>query len=322
MMQNELFYSYIDDSDKEFMAIEAAADIEIQKSILALEYADRLYDIKLKQAELKVLNESGTFEDLDTLYEAAGQENSERKEGILKTIWNKLLKFLTDIRTSIGNLFTKDKMKALETADGSSQIKDPNKILSTIKNAVTSAGKYLRPGVTVTNEDGEKVFSIGKSMITAIEGIGLVAFSIKGIPALYIKAKSLGDTLIKKCQELKDKPPLGDGVKALTQFFKSCSDKISELLKSLWNAASGFFKKSKKGENAEGGSAGSAGTDAIEGPTGGPARLTDKGAFTGSRLKQPKKVQESVNDDLGILESAELEESCDDIINTIDAILA
>ena len=83
-MQNELFYSYIDDNDKEFMAIEAAADIEMQKSLLALEYADRLYDIKLRQAELKVLNESGTFEDLDALYEAAGKENSERKDGARK----------------------------------------------------------------------------------------------------------------------------------------------------------------------------------------------------------------------------------------------
>ena len=190
MMQNELFYSYIDDSDKELMAIEAAADIEINKSLLALEYADRLYDIKLMQADLKVLNESGTFEDLDMLYEAAGKENADRKEGIVKTIWNKILKFLGDMRDAIGRLISKNKMNELKNAEGNTSVKDPNKVLSAVKNAVSSVGKFLKPGVTVTNDDGEKVVSITKTLVTTIEGIGVTAIAIKTIPGLFLKAQS------------------------------------------------------------------------------------------------------------------------------------
>lgn len=323
MMQNELFYSYIDDSDKELMAIEAAADIEINKSLLALEYADRLYDIKLMQADLKVLNESGTFEDLDMLYEAAGKENADRKEGIVKSIWNKVLKFLNDMKTAVGNLFTKKKMSDLEKVDGNTKIKDPNKVLSTVKNAVSSVGRFLKPGVTVTNEDGEKVVSITKTLVTTIEGIGLTTIAVKTVPGLVVKAQSFGNDLIKKVEDIKNNPPKGNGINALVQFFKTCADKVSEIVKSIWKAISGFFKKDKaeavSGEviDANGNPA-----DIQRRITGSKQKaLPDKGTLSGSPLRRPVQVAESA-DDMGILESDELEESCDDIMNSIDAILA
>lgn len=296
MMQNELFYSYIDDSDKELMAIEAAADIEINKSLLALEYADRLYDIKLMQADLKVLNESGTFEDLDMLYEAAGKENADRKEGIVKTIWNKILKFLGDMRDAIGRLISKNKMNELKNAEGNTSVKDPNKVLSAVKNAVSSVGKFLKPGVTVTNDDGEKVVSITKTLVTTIEGIGVTAIAIKTIPGLFLKAQSFGGDLMKKVQAIKDNPPMGDGINALVQFFKTCADKVFEVAKSVVSSIKGVAKNAA--------STVSSAVDAAK------AKVTGK-----------QSGPDTTNESVGIVESEELEEACDDIINNIDAIL-
>lgn len=296
MMQNELFYSYIDDSDKELMAIEAAADIEINKSLLALEYADRLYDIKLMQADLKVLNESGTFEDLDMLYEAAGKENADRKEGIVKTIWNKILKFLGDMRDAIGRLISKNKMNELKNAEGNTSVKDPNKILSAVKNAVSSVGKFLKPGVTVTNDDGEKVVSITKTLVTTIEGIGVTAIAIKTIPGLFLKAQSFGGDLMKKVQAIKDNPPMGDGINSLVQFFKTCADKVFEVAKSIVSSIKGAAKNAA--------STVSSAVDAAK------AKVTGK-----------QSGPDTTNESVGIVESEELEEACDDIINNIDAIL-
>ena len=296
MMQNELFYSYIDDSDKELMAIEAAADIEINKSLLALEYADRLYDIKLMQADLKVLNESGTFEDLDMLYEAAGKENADRKEGIVKTIWNKILKFLGDMRDAIGRLISKNKMNELKNAEGNTSVKDPNKVLSAVKNAVSSVGKFLKPGVTVTNDDGEKVVSITKTLVTTIEGIGVTAIAIKTIPGLFLKAQSFGGDLMKKVQAIKDNPPMGDGINSLVQFFKTCADKVFEVAKSIVSSIKGAAKNAA--------STVSSAVDAAK------AKVTGK-----------QSGPETTNESVGIVESEELEEACDDIINNIDAIL-
>ena len=296
MMQNELFYSYIDDSDKELMAIEAAADIEINKSLLALEYADRLYDIKLMQADLKVLNESGTFEDLDMLYEAAGKENADRKEGIVKTIWNKILKFLGDMRDAIGRLISKNKMNELKNAEGNTSVKDPNKVLSAVKNAVSSVGKFLKPGVTVTNDDGEKVVSITKTLVTTIEGIGVTAFAIKTIPGLFLKAQSFGGDLMKKVQAIKDNPPMGDGINSLVQFFKTCADKVFEVAKSIVSSIKGAAKNAA--------STVSSAVDAAK------AKVTGK-----------QSGPDTTNESVGIVESEELEEACDDIINNIDAIL-
>lgn len=296
MMQNELFYSYIDDSDKELMAIEAAADIEINKSLLALEYADRLYDIKLMQADLKVLNESGTFEDLDMLYEAAGKENADRKEGIVKTIWNKILKFLGDMRDAIGRLISKNKMNELKNAEGNTSVKDPNKVLSAVKNAVSSVGKFLKPGVTVTNDDGEKVVSITKTLVTTIEGIGVTAIAIKTIPGLFLKAQSFGGDLMKKVQAIKDNPPMGDGINSLVQFFKTCADKVFEVAKSIVSSIKGVAKNAA--------STVSSAVDAAK------AKVTGK-----------QSGPDTTNESVGIVESEELEEACDDIINNIDAIL-
>lgn len=296
MMQNELFYSYIDDSDKELMAIEAAADIEINKSLLALEYADRLYDIKLMQADLKVLNESGTFEDLDMLYEAAGKENADRKEGIVKTIWNKILKFLGDMRDAIGRLISKNKMNELKNAEGNTSVKDPNKVLSAVKNAVSSVGKFLKPGVTVTNDDGEKVISITKTLVTTIEGIGVTAIAIKTIPGLFLKAQSFGGDLMKKVQAIKDNPPMGDGINSLVQFFKTCADKVFEVAKSIVSSIKGAAKNAA--------STVSSAVDAAK------AKVTGK-----------QSGPDTTNESVGIVESEELEEACDDIINNIDAIL-
>ena len=296
MMQNELFYSYIDDSDKELMAIEAAADIEINKSLLALEYADRLYDIKLMQADLKVLNESGTFEDLDMLYEAAGKENADRKEGIVKTIWNKILKFLGDMRDAIGRLISKNKMNELKNAEGNTSVKDPNKVLGAVKNAVSSVGKFLKPGVTVTNDDGEKVVSITKTLVTTIEGIGVTAIAIKTIPGLFLKAQSFGGDLMKKVQAIKDNPPMGDGINSLVQFFKTCADKVFEVAKSIVSSIKGAAKNAA--------STVSSAVDAAK------AKVTGK-----------QSGPDTTNESVGIVESEELEEACDDIINNIDAIL-
>lgn len=309
MMQNELFYSYIDDSDKELMAIEAAADIEINKSLLALEYADRLYDIKLMQADLKVLNESGTFEDLDMLYEAAGKENADRKEGIVKTIWNKILKFLGDMRDAIGRLISKNKMDELKNAEGNTSVKDPNKVLSAVKNAVSSVGKFLKPGVTVTNDDGEKVVSITKTLVTTIEGIGVTAIAIKTIPGLFLKAQSFGGDLMKKVQAIKDNPPMGDGINSLVQFFKTCADKVFEVAKSVVSSIKGAAKNAAS-------TVSSAATSVKTKVTGNPPKPKAYDFWT-SDLKSESAMDESV----GIVESEELEEACDDIISNIDAIL-
>lgn len=310
-MQNELFYSYIDDNDKEFMAIEAAADIEMQKSLLALEYADRLYDIKLRQAELKVLNESGTFEDLDALYEAAGKENSERKDGIIKTIWNKISKFISDIKTAIVNLVTKKKVDDFTDAANSGKLgninlpKDPNKIMDAVKSALSKVSRFLRPGITVTKEDGEKVFSIGKTLITTIEGIGAVTIGAIAIPKLWVKLQGMGNDIQKKCEELKNNPPLGEGAAAIGNFFQSCADKVLGSLKSLGGIISAGADKVKGGvEKAAG---------AVKNVAG---KIGSKG-----NSEEEVATEESVDDFDGIIESTEFEESCDDIINSINAIL-
>lgn len=317
MLQNELFYSYVDESDKEFMAIESAYDIDMAKSFLAIEYADRLYDIKCMQCDLKVLNESGTYDDLDALYEAAGKENGDRKQNIFKTIFEKIVKFLNDVWTSVKNLFTKNTEEELKKAADSGkikgiQMKDPNKIISIVSGVMKKIGGFLKPGVTVTNEDGEKSISIVKSAITAIEGVGVVAIGAKAIPAIMDKLGKAKDSIALPCNGLIERPGLGDGWRGLAN---AVSDLSKELGKCMKDTASAVFNALKN-----------VGSDIKQSAS----NLKDaaiskvKGAASkGEDYYYPATTESADDDDLGLddefLESEELSTTCDDILAIIDA---
>ena len=183
-MLNELFYSYVSETEKDYMALEAAFEIDMAKERLALEYADRLYEIKLMESNARVLNESGTYEDIDTLYSEAAAESNERKEGIFKRMFAKIKKMVSDLIEKIQKFFTKenmDKAKENAAAAGVTEIevtRDPKAVLDAIKGAFKKLGGMAVSLVT-KDKDGKRVFDAEKTLRTAIEAAVVVGVAKK-----------------------------------------------------------------------------------------------------------------------------------------------
>lgn len=138
-------YGYMDTSDHAYEIIEAVTDnklikLNYQFDSLMMEHAENLHAI-----ELKVLTESGTDDDLTTLYLAEAEEVKEKGKGILAKIVDAIRAFIRKIKTTI---FGKkpdsfpDKVEVDENPDD--VVKEGNAIINAIKNFFTGDHKGLK----------------------------------------------------------------------------------------------------------------------------------------------------------------------------------
>ena len=111
-------FSYLNDTEKENLVIESECDIEIMKANLMMEYARGLEQIRLKEAELRVLNEGGTYEDLVSYYTEAENAANEMAQKASQGIFARLKNLISGIIKSITEFFTgqaqKDAMAQLQ----------------------------------------------------------------------------------------------------------------------------------------------------------------------------------------------------------------
>lgn len=80
------------------------ADLEFEKAFTAYEYTR---DINAKRAELKVMVEGGTEDDLLALYSEAAAETNEQKKGIFSTLIEKIIGVFRSIGQKITSFFSK-----------------------------------------------------------------------------------------------------------------------------------------------------------------------------------------------------------------------
>ncbi len=100
---------------------------------LAMEESFREYEHNLEESQLKVLSESGTYDDLSYLYEAAGNGMIEKLKNIIKKIKDSIIKGVTKMRDAVKSFFAKSNAeKALKDA-AKAAAKNPK-----VKNAKVS----------------------------------------------------------------------------------------------------------------------------------------------------------------------------------------
>lgn len=103
-MNNDLIYGYLTESDREFEADMLRIDLETQRYQTAYEMVDRQLQENFKFAELKVLEENGTYADLNYLYTEATKDAEEKKQGIFSSIIRAIKKFFTNIFNKLRGL--------------------------------------------------------------------------------------------------------------------------------------------------------------------------------------------------------------------------
>ena len=129
----DIFYGHLSDTERELAICESKFDIDLKKAELMSLYAEKMNEIKEMEAELRVLTEGGTYDDLVAYYEAEAEENNDKKESAISAFIQAISDFINGIITSIGNLFKspEDKAKedALKNANGDVTIVDAKKAI-------------------------------------------------------------------------------------------------------------------------------------------------------------------------------------------------
>lgn len=159
-----MYEDYLDEVDRATAIQEAKNELEMTRFNFMLEMVERKYEVNCKNAELKVLTEGGTYDDLEFLYEAAKKEKDGEKQGIITTIINAIISVINSITTAISNFFN-GKKKAKN---------DPNKIVKVPKEEADQSSficsKFNSMKSTISDmSTTKKVLALG-GMATALVG--------------------------------------------------------------------------------------------------------------------------------------------------------
>ena len=98
---NSIYYESLVGDERQDYVEEMASELETKKLLFMLETVDKSLEIAREEAELKVLTESGTCDDLIALYTEAEEEANKKKDGIIRKIATRIK---TMINTIIGKI--------------------------------------------------------------------------------------------------------------------------------------------------------------------------------------------------------------------------
>jgi hypothetical protein len=119
---DNIFYGHLSDTERELAIYESKFNIDIKKAELMSIYAEKMDEIKEMEAELRVLTECGTYDDLVAYYEAEAEENNDQKESAVGAFFKAIGDFIQGVITAIANVFKspeeRKKEEALKKASG------------------------------------------------------------------------------------------------------------------------------------------------------------------------------------------------------------
>lgn len=103
---------------EEYLSISNDFDIRGKKIDAYIESASREFAINVKQSELKVIEESGTDDDLSFLYEAAEDGYIVKLKSAIKAVIDAFVKFMTDLKDKVVRIIvrkdSREQMKKIE----------------------------------------------------------------------------------------------------------------------------------------------------------------------------------------------------------------
>lgn len=108
MLEN-IYNSYLTGDERLEAIAEAKQDALLNKLCTMYEMVDMNLQLNLRDAEIKVFEESGTYDDLQFLYEEAQQEAQQQKEGIFSKIIGVIQSLINTILNGIRSFFGKSK---------------------------------------------------------------------------------------------------------------------------------------------------------------------------------------------------------------------
>lgn len=107
-METAIYNSYLNGEERELAIQEAKEEALFAKLNTMYEMVEMNLKLNLQEAEVKVFEESGTYDDLGFLYEEANEDANKKKGGILSAIVNAVKSIFAAIRNTITKVFGKN----------------------------------------------------------------------------------------------------------------------------------------------------------------------------------------------------------------------
>ena len=94
----DLYEEYNSQEEREGAVMMEQAEIQLDKAILAFETAEQMSELAMREAECRLIMESGEVTDLAEYYEEATNETEEKKKGVIQKIWEGILNIIGKIK--------------------------------------------------------------------------------------------------------------------------------------------------------------------------------------------------------------------------------
>ena len=168
---SDIFKSYLSEEERAIAIEESTYEIQMAKLNAMYEMVDKNLELNMLEAEAKVLTESGTYDDLDYLYEEANKEAAEKKEGIIAKIVGVVKQIWQAITNTITNFFSKNKV-----GEGEAEVDENDEKRVNALNGVWGKIKLV---LNFVRNNGAKI-AMGVAAIGTLILGGLELFGKKG----------------------------------------------------------------------------------------------------------------------------------------------
>ena len=220
---NTIYYDNLNEYDRYMLCLEKTFDAVMCEAELALEMVENRLAINCMKAEARVIQESGTEEDLLYLYTEAEAEAAPAKQGIFSTIFNGIINFISNAWNGFINLFKKQNKEEMVAANKGKSI--------TLEYNVEGLRSSL-------NEISSSIDSSSKGKTVA---------KLAALIAVIATAGGVGAYTIRRSSAKKATEVTPENLDSVTKESKSLFTSVLDILKKLRD----LFGKSSN-ENTEG----------------------------------------------------------------------
>ena len=129
----DLYEEFASQTEREDAVMLEQAEIQMDRAILALDTCSAMKDLAMREAECKLVMESGDACDLIEYYEEATEDTKDKEKGLFQRAWEAICKFIENIKEK---LFGKVKAAPGTKQDVDESFLERHKILGKVVAAI------------------------------------------------------------------------------------------------------------------------------------------------------------------------------------------
>lgn len=96
-----LYEEYASQEEREGAVMLEQAEIQMDRAMLALETCDAMRELSMREAECKLVMESGDVCDLMEYYEEATEDSATKEKGLIRRAWDAILNLINTIKEKL-----------------------------------------------------------------------------------------------------------------------------------------------------------------------------------------------------------------------------